>query len=73
MSNVIYVAISKESGNVLSGMKGQHAYGDINSLKKSMGQSLSYTAKRNGVKPMDLYSIHEVDLDMILPTEEETE
>lgn len=59
----MYVAISKEDGSVMSGAKGQHAFGDKRSLASSIGQSYTYTARRLSCKPKDLYDIYEVDAD----------
>ena len=69
--DTILVAISKETGEVLSGARGQYAYGDISRLRKSMGQELSYAAKLEGVRPKDLYSIHEIDIVKAIAVESE--
>ena len=68
MSNtVIFVAVSKETGSVFSGVNGQHAYGDMGTLRKSMSHSLSWIARSKGVKPAELYDIYEIDIATIIP------
>lgn len=59
----IYIAISKETGQVMSGAKGQYAYGSVASLSKSIGQDWwsRKKAKEQGVRPRDLYNVWEVD------------
>lgn len=63
--NIIYVAIHKTKQTTMSGAKGQYAFGDIKSLKGSIGQSYRYEAERTrgGVSPKDLYDIYKVNLD----------
>ncbi|WP_144498215.1 hypothetical protein [Bacillus paralicheniformis] len=39
MNNTIYIAISESSGAVLSGSNGQYAFGDIETLRRSIGQN----------------------------------
>lgn len=60
----IYVAVSLETGELMSGAKGQHAYGSIQSLTKSIGQDYwtRKKAKEQGVRPRDLYKIIELDV-----------
>lgn len=55
--NHMYVAICKETGRIMSGAKGQHAFGDPSTLAKSIGQAYSYTAQKSGIKPKDMYYI----------------
>lgn len=62
MSKILFVAISKKDGGVITGAKGQYAFGSDEQLRRSLGQSLSYTAQRQGVRPQDLYEIHAFDL-----------
>lgn len=56
--NIIYVAISKKTGNVVSGIKGQHAFGDKASLGRSMGQVFGKNSKAR-------YDILEIDVDKV--------
>jgi len=69
--STIFVAIDKDTGEVLSGASGQYAYGHVSSLRRSMGQELSYAAKVEGVKPQDLFSIHEIDIVKAIAVESE--
>lgn len=62
----IYVAINKETGAVMSGAKEQYAFGNTNTLRRSLGQAYGYSAMKEGKKPLDLYDIHEIDLDKVL-------
>jgi hypothetical protein len=59
--SIIYVAISK-SGNVLSGAKGQYAFDNKATLKKSVNYSYGFTARQQGKHPSELYDIHEIDV-----------
>ena len=69
--STIFVATDDDTGEVLSGARGQYAYGNVSRLRKSMGQELSYAAKVDGVKPQDLYSIHEIDIVKAIAVESE--
>lgn len=71
MSNVIYVAVTKDSGDIMTGNHGQHAYGSIATLRRSIGQAYKTTASYRNVKPMELYNIIEIDVDS-LPQKEES-
>lgn len=68
MENIIFVAISKQSGEIMSGLHGQYAYGNIATLNRSLHQAYKHLAK-DGRKTRTLYSIHEIDISMILPRE----
>lgn len=59
----LYIAINKETGNVMSGANGQYAYADPGTLKRSIGQAYGYAAGKKGVKPRDLYDIISVDVE----------
>ncbi|MEH7464610.1 hypothetical protein V7166_21875 [Bacillus thuringiensis] len=48
----IYVAISKNSGNVMSGIKGQYAYGDTSTIFRSLGQA--YTKPKEFAEVFEL-------------------
>lgn len=61
--NIIYVALRKSNGAIMSGAKGQYSFKDKGALRSSVGQSYSYEAEKAGVKPKDLYNIYEVNLD----------
>lgn len=65
MSNIIYVAISKETGSIMSGQNGQYAFGDETTLAKSVGYAYGYTAKKKGVKAKELYYIKEIHVDAL--------
>lgn len=69
--NIIYVAISKKTGGVMSGAKGQYAFGDKGSLGRSVGQNYAYEARKQGIKPKDMYDIHEIDVDKAIERQEE--
>jgi len=62
----IYVAISKATGNVMSGAKEQYAFGSTATLRRSIGQAYAYTARTQNMKPHEMYEIHEIDLDKVL-------
>lgn len=55
--NTIYVALSK-NGNVVSGVKGQYAFGDKGSLGRSMGQVFGRGSKEH-------YDILPIDVDKL--------
>ena len=59
----LYIAINKESGNVMSGNNGQYAYVEPGTLKRSIGQAYSWSAGKKGIKPRDLYDIISVDVE----------
>lgn len=63
MSN-FYVAIHKETGDILRGAKGQVVMESEQSLARSIGQneSVKYEAQQKGAKPRELYTIKEIDL-----------
>ncbi|PEZ47056.1 hypothetical protein CN367_11870 [Priestia megaterium] len=69
--SIIYVAISKDSGRVLSGQNGQYAFGDKGTLKKSVNYKYSWTAKQRGLHPSETYDIHEIDVDKAIERAEE--
>lgn len=59
----IYIAISKETGDVMSGAKGQYAFGDKATLGRSIGQAYGYTAQKKGFSSTkELYDVFEVDV-----------
>jgi len=64
----IYVAINKETGELMPGASGQYAYGSKASLAKSIGQDwwTRKKAREKGVRPRDLYEIYELDLEKTL-------
>lgn len=63
MNSTIYVAIHNETRQIVSGAKGQAAFFDIISLRRSIGQTgLPFIAKEKGVKSKDLYTIIELDI-----------
>lgn len=62
MTKILYVALSKKDGGIITGAKGQYAFGSDEVLRRSLGQKLSYTAQRQGVAPQDLYTVHAFDL-----------
>lgn len=64
--NVIYVAVNKETGKVMGGAKGQHAFGSAAGLSRSIGQAYSYTAHKEGVKPKDLYNVVAIDVTKVI-------
>ena len=45
MEQIIYVAINKETGKIMSGAKGQYAFGDDSTLGRSVGQAYGKGAK----------------------------
>jgi hypothetical protein len=59
MARKIYVAISKDTGAVMTGAKGQHAFSHAGSLNSSMSQQFwnKQEAKNKGVKVRDLYDV----------------
>lgn len=62
MISVIYVAINKETGEVMSGQKGQYAFPNKERLKKSVNYHYRYVANRNGVDVNNMYDIYELDI-----------
>lgn len=70
MDNIIYIAVNKKTGKVMVGAKGQYAFGDVATLGRSVGQNYRYEAKQAGIKPKEMYSVHEIDVNMILPKED---
>jgi hypothetical protein len=64
MGQILYVAINKQTGKVMTGAKAQAAFLDKGTLGRSVGQAYKYQAK--GVKVKDLYYIHEIDLEETL-------
>lgn len=60
MNNIIYVAISKKTGEIMSGVKGQYAFGDTASLNRSLANAYGWVARKKGLKARDLYYIEEV-------------
>lgn len=58
----IYIAISNETGRVISGVKGQYAFGDKGSLNRSLAYSLEYKARKAGVKARSFYRIYALDV-----------
>lgn len=64
----IYIAVSKETGEVMSGARGQHAYGSVASLTKSVGQDYWTRKKANekGIRPRDLYDIYTIDASVVI-------
>lgn len=69
--NIIYVAINKETKDVINGVNGQYAYGTVGNLRKSMTHRLRWLAKSKGVKASELYSVLEIDVATLLPKEDE--
>lgn len=69
MSTIIYVAIDKATGQVLRGASGQSAYASAANLRKSMSSNLKWKANRAGKEPKDLYSIYEIDVATVIPTQ----
>lgn len=61
-----YVAISKKTGSVISGARGQKVFDDAGTLRKSIGQDywIQSQAREQGVKPKDLYDVHEFELNL---------
>lgn len=57
---VIYVAVSRETGKVVSGQKGQAGFFSKSQLNKSVGYSVRSYCKRHGIEPKDLYYIMEI-------------
>jgi len=71
MSNTIYVAIRKDSQTVMSGQKGQYAFGDTGALNRSIAYSYKYEARQKGVKASELYSVLAIDVSTLLPRKDE--
>jgi hypothetical protein len=63
MGQILYVAINKQTGKVMTGAKAQAAFLDKGTLGRSVGQAYQYAARKEGVKVKDLYEIHEIDLE----------
>lgn len=71
--SLVYVAIDKESGEVVLGARGQAGFSDTGSLNKSIAQRYrsrnSYgridTAKTVGKKASDYYDIKCIDMNNI--------
>lgn len=57
---VMYIAVHKETKAILIGAKGQYAFNSQGTLARSMGITLGYAASKKGVRPKDLYDIHEI-------------
>jgi hypothetical protein len=70
MKSTIYIAFNKETGSIMHGAKWQYAFGDKDTLSRSVGQNYSYTARQKGVKPKDLYFIKEFVVDSEEPNNE---
>ena len=62
MTQTIYVAVRKETQNVMSGAHGQYAYDNTSTLGRSIAQAYKYEAQRKGVKASELYDVIEVDV-----------
>jgi hypothetical protein len=73
MSNIIFVAISKKTGGVMSGAKGQYAFDDKSTLKRSVNYSYQWEANREGKHPSELYDIHEIDVAKAIAPQENKE
>lgn len=54
--NIIYVAISKETGKVMTGAKGQAAFLDKDLLRRSLGQTY------HGAKAKEMYYIETIEI-----------
>ena len=54
MTNIIYVAIDKKTGSVVTGSNGQAAYANRSYLGRSMGQTLGKGSKEK----YDILEIH---------------
>jgi hypothetical protein len=61
--NKIYVAISKSSGSIISGVKGQYAFEDKKHLNQCMAQALGYQARKYNKKAREFYDIYLIDVD----------
>lgn len=51
----LYIAMDKETGAVLSGAKGQYAFRDVGTLRRSMVHSLKIRSLKEGKKASDFY------------------
>lgn len=69
-NTIIYVAINKETGGIMKGAKGQAAFDNRSTLGRSIGQNYKYEASRKGIAVKDMYSVHEIDVAMVLPKED---
>lgn len=65
MANKIYVAISKETGYVITGLKGQAAFSSTGGLNKSMAQRFRYKTVKEGKKAAEYYDILPIDVDKL--------
>lgn len=66
LNNIVYVAINKETKQVIGGAKEQYAFKNKGTLRRSVHHSLKWIAEREGIKPSDMYEIHELDLTKVL-------
>lgn len=59
-----YVAYDKETGKALCGARGDYVFGDLRTLRCSLGQHwmIRDRAFKQGKKPKDLYIVKEYDL-----------
>lgn len=71
MSNIIYVAIRKDNQRIIEGARWQAAFSDIATLNRSMAYVLRREARQKGVKASELYSVHEIDVTMLLPRKDD--
>jgi hypothetical protein len=62
----VYIAMNKETGKVMTGARGQVAFGDAGSLRKSIGAdwTVQRDARFKGCKPKDLYDVLEYELNL---------
>lgn len=71
MNNTIFLAVRKEGEMLMVGQKGQAAFTDRTTLGRSIGYAYQHESRKKGVKTTDLYSVHEVEVSMLLPKEGE--
>lgn len=71
----LYFAISKETGELITGARGQGAFTNARNLRRSLGQDffLQREAREKGVRVMDLYDVHEIPIERaILKSEKDS-
>lgn len=59
----VYVAIEKETGEILDGARGQHGFSSKSGLNKSMFQRYKYNKKVENHR--DMYDVYEISAETV--------